>query len=177
MNKNIGFTPWKKALLFWVVFLSTYFLFKVFPVPPFNFFCGVTESNFQHFKEGFYAYLITCMIEALVFRRKITGWDGFLYSRMAATIFLPWLIFLLWYIAPAVYGKFPSDLYEIIYANLITVLVGFSAVTLEQGLAQIVFFRQLKWLLWILFLISIFLYTAFTFNLPWADVFVEPAWR
>ena len=91
---------------------------------------------------------------------------------MTATIFLPWIIFLLWYIAPALYGPWPNNTYEIIYANIITILVGVFTVILEQGLETAVFKKPQKTVLIILFLVSIMLYIIFTYNLPWADVFV-----
>jgi hypothetical protein len=166
-----------KAVAFWLVFLILYGLYRFFPVFPISLISGTTESVFQHFKEGFYAYLIVNLGEAVWFRRQVKDWERFLYARIASTVLLPWLIFLLWYIAPAVVGRWPNNAYEIIYANIITLLVGLSTVTLESGFEFIPYTRGIKWVLWLLFFTSILLYLVFTFRLPWTDVFIEPDWR
>lgn len=76
------------------------------------------------------------------------------------------------------YGKMPSIKLEILYANIITLLVGFTGAIFEQGLSRISYFRELKAVILILCISSVMLYMIFTFvNLPWADVFVEPDWR
>jgi hypothetical protein len=65
----------------------------------------------------------------------------------------------------------------IVWANLIMVIVGLFTVILELGLEGVAYSRALKGVLNILFRTSIILYTIFTFQLPWADVFVETDWR
>ena len=166
-----------KSLAFWLVFMILYGAYKFFPVFPLSLICCVTESNFQHYKAGFFSYLIVSLIEYGWCRRKISDRDSFLYSRIAATIFLPWIIFLLWYIAPALIVRWPNNVYEIVYANIIVLIVGVFTVILEAGLERIPYERSIKTVLIVLFLVSILLYIVFTFRLPWADVFVEPDWR
>ena len=166
-----------KTLAFWGVFLSLYGLYRFFPVFPLSLICGVCESNFQHYKAGFFSYLIVNLVEYAVHRQGIPDRDGYLYSRMAATVFLPWIIFLLWYLAPALIGRWPNNTYEIIWANLVTGIVGAFTAILERGLENAAYSRSLKAVLVILFLTSILLYLKFTFRLPWADVFLEPDWR
>lgn len=166
-----------KTLAFWGVFMLFYFIYKYFPNGVFAIFCGITESCFQHFKAGFFSYSCVNLIEYGVNRRKISNRDSFIYSRMTATVILPWIIFLLWYIAPALYGPWPNNTCEIIYANFIIILVGLFTVILEQGFDTALFKKSQKTVLIILFLVSIMLYIRFTYNLPWADVFVEPDWR
>ena len=166
-----------KTLAFWGVFMALYFLYKYFPNGVFAVFCGTTESCFQHFKAGFFSYSFVNLIEYGVNRSKITNQDQFIYPRMTATIFLPWIIFLLWYIAPALYGPWPNNTFEIIYANIIIILVGVLTVILEQSFETAIYKKPQKTVLIILFLVSIMLYIVFTYNLPWADVFVEPDWR
>ena len=93
-------------------------------------------------------------------------------------LFIPWVVFLLWYIAPAVYGQFPNQSGEIIYANVITILALVCAVILEAGFLRIPISRNLKIVIWGLLLVSLMLYMVFTFShLPWADVFIEPNWK
>lgn len=166
-----------KAVAFWIVFLILYVLYRFFPIFPISLISGTTESVFQHFKEGFYAYLIVNLIETALVYRRIPDRVSYLYARITATVLLPWLIFLLWYIAPAVIGRWPNNVYEIIYANLITFLVGLFAVTLERGFEQIEYTRGIKLVTLTLFFVSILLYLVFTYRLPWTDVFIEPDWR
>jgi len=154
-----------------------YFAYRFIPVFPLSLICSTTESNFQHYKSTFVAFLILNIIEFFVYRREIAGAKNYAISRLAATTFAPWIVFILWYIAPAVYGKMPMIPLEILYANMITLLVGYFVATLEQGLAQIRYSKSLTVVILTLFVVSILLYISFTFRLPWADVFVEPDWR
>lgn len=163
-----------KTLSFWVVFLALHFVYDVFPVFPVNLIGAIHESNFQHYKAGFFSYLIVNLVEYAWNYRMISDRESFLFSRLAATIFLPWIVFLLWYIAPALIGRWQSYAAEVIYANVITLLVGGYTVILESGLESIQYQKSLKFVLVSLFLISILLYIVFTYNLPWADVFVPP---
>lgn len=177
MKNTTGFRPWVKGVLFWVTFLVLYALRKLAPVIPITLLAGVDESNFQHYKGTFFAYLIISLIEFLVFRKKVENKSSFWYSRLIAAIFAPWLVFLVWYLAPAVYGPMPNMGLEILYGNLATLAVGFLAVIFERGFEQITFGKSLKIVVWTMIVISILVYTLLTFNLPWADVFTEPDWQ
>ena len=166
-----------KTALFWAVFMLLYFAYKYFPVFPLSLICSINQSNFQHFKAAFFAFLILNLIEFAIYRRQIQDKRGYFLSRLTAITFAPWIVFLLWYLAPAIYGRMPTIPLEIIYANIITLSVGYFVSSLEQGFAQIRYTRNLSTLILILFTASIVLYISFTFKLPWADVFVEPNWR
>jgi hypothetical protein len=169
---------YKKTLAYWAVFMVLYFAYKFVPNAFLAVFCGIAESNFQHFKATFFSWVILSVIEYVIYRRKIGDLETYFYSRMGTATLLPWFMFVLWYLAPAFYGQMPNIPLEIIYANIITVIVGVFGVIFERGLAQIRYFKELKIVLWTLFLASIALYMIFTFvKLPWADVFVEPDWR
>lgn len=177
MNQCIGFKPLVKMALFWIVFMFLYFAYKLFPIFPLSLISSVNESNFQHYKSTFFAFLILNLIEYLIFRRQIKNLSSFIGSRGLATILAPWMVFLLWYVGPAVYGQMPSIPLEILYANLVTLLVGFCVAILEGGFTHIPFTKPMLAVMITLFLISLLLYLRFTFELPWADVFVEPDWR
>jgi hypothetical protein len=166
-----------KGAAFWLIFMLMYGIYKAFPVFPLDIIMAVNESNFQHYKAAFFAFTLLGVIEYQIYRKRIDNRDGFLYSRMGTAIFAPWLIFLLWYVAPALYGEMPSIALEILYANVITILVGFAAITFERGFETMTYSQSLKTWLWVLFVVSIGLYVIFTYKLPWADVFMEPDWR
>jgi hypothetical protein len=177
MWRGPGFKPLIKMVLFWAIFMLLYFAYRFFPVFPLSLICSVTESNFQHYKSTFFAFLILNGIEYFIYRRQIVDWKGYSLSRLAATTFAPWVVFLLWYVSPAVHGRLPTIPVEIVYANLITLMVGYFVAILEEGLVQINYSKNLTFVVLILFVVSILLYVSFTFRLPWADVFVEPDWR
>lgn len=179
VNTQPGFRTGPKVFLFWVIFLILYGAFKVFPVFPLSIISGINESNFQHYKATFFTLLILNGIEYLAYRKQITDLAAFWYIRLLVGTFAPWMVFLLWYLSPAIYGdKMPSIPLEIIYSNIMTVVAGFYAVTFEKHLGQSNFSPSLKFITVSLFCVSIVLYMVFTFShLPWADVFVEPVWK
>lgn len=179
MNTQPGFRIGLKVFLFWFIFLILYGAYKVFPVFPLSIICGINESNFQHYKTTFFTLLILNGVEFLVYRRQITDLAAFWYVRLLVGTFAPWMVFLLWYLSPAIYGdKMPSIPLEIIYSNIMTVIAGFYAVTFEKHFGQANFSPSLKFITISLLCISILLYMVFTFShLPWADVFIEADWR
>ncbi len=167
-----------KGLFFWALFLIFYFVYKYIPWAPLKIICAVSESNFQHYKAAFFSWIILSSLEYLICKRKITVKSAFFYSRLSTATIMPWFVFILWYIGPAVYGKMPNVPLEIFYANLITVISGISAGIFEKGIEGINYSRELKALIIIMALASLLLYIVFTFvKLPWADVFIEPDWR
>ncbi len=167
-----------KGWIFWGVFLAMYFAYKFFPVTALGIFCGVSESNFQHYKASFFAWIITSLLEYIYLRRRIGDLQAFFFSRITTATILPWFVFLLWYIGPALYGQMPSIPLEILYANLITILVGMFGTIFEKGISRISWPRDLKIISLILAFVSLMHYIVFTFvKLPWADVFIEPNWR
>jgi len=177
MQTQASLKVYQKAFLFWAIYVVFHFAYKLMPVFPLALVCCVNESVFQHFKMGFFVYLLTSVLEYLIYRRRIQNKDNYWFSRLAATAFLPWIIFVLWYMAPAFYGEWPSLALEVIYSNIITIMVGLFAAVFERGLEQIVYSKPLKAVILTLFLISFCLYLIFTFKTPWADVFVVPKWK
>jgi len=178
MKKNLYGQPYLKGILFWLVFLLMYFAYKYFPSWPLSVLCAINESNFQHYKASFFAWIIISIPEYFMLRRSMPSLNGFIYSRMATAVILPWFVFILWYLGPAVYGKMPTIPLEILYANIITLIVGVFGNILERGLSGLSWTRELKFMILFLMLASLVLYMVFRFvKLPWADVFIEPDWR
>ncbi len=176
MKSANGFRPWLKGLLFWATFLLLYVLRKLAPVIPVTLISGVDESNFQHYKATFFAYLIISLVEYLIFRKRVSERQPYWYARLLAAIFAPWMVFLIWYGMAALAGRLSLPL-EIIWGNVATLLVGILAATFERGFEQISYGRPLQASIWALFVLSLIVYIVLTFRLPWADVFTEPAWQ
>jgi hypothetical protein len=179
MKNANEFQPWQKGLLFWLIFMLFYGLQKIAPFFPVTLITATNESNFQHYKATFITYFLTCLVEYLVFRKRLTNKSTFWYSRLLTTVFIPWLVFLAWYTMPALLGgkALPNTALEIVFANVIAIAVGIVAVVFERGFETISYSKGLKAAIWIFITLSILLYTLFTFYLPWADVFTEPNWR
>ena len=171
----IGKQGWLKVVGFWAGFMVLHFAYDFAPILPLRLLSGVDESVFQHMKICFYAYLLVSAIEYVIRRKRlIISREAFAFSRLLAALLVPWLMFILWYMAPAYYGHIASVFVEILYANIIMLLLGFCAVALEQGFEAIRYTPTLKGVIIALVLISISLYTIFTFRLPWVDVFENP---
>ncbi len=164
-----------KIVSFWILFLVLTAVYQAFPVAPLKVICPIYESVFQHMKGIFYAYALVNMAEYALRRKALEQRVAFVYARMLTTIIIPWLMFLLWYMGPAYYGPMPTIPLEVVYANVIMVLIGICAVLLERGFETMRYARELKLVIVLLLIISISLYTIFTFKLPWADVFTLPA--
>lgn len=161
-----------KIVGFWITFLLLHFAYDWWPAFPLNLFSAVDESLFQHLKIGFFTYLLVNTLEY--------GWrrprrDAWLYSRLWGAILTPWLMFILWYIGPAYYGPFPAIWQDILYANLVLLLLAACLIMIERQLETLLYPRPFKILTVGLFLILLSLFWIFTFRLPWTDLFVEPA--
>lgn len=138
-------------------------------------FSGVSEGTYQHAKIGFYAYLLVSLLEYLVWRKQFPNRSRFIFSRLSATIFLPWLMFLTWYQAPALLGQpMPQEWIEVVYALFTTSLICIACTLLGRDLERLEFSRTMKVILVIFFIASIELFTIFTFNTPWAGFFTYP---
>lgn len=168
---------WKKTLGFWLVFMVMYGVYRFFPVFPLSIICGTTETVFQHFKAAFFAYLITAGLEYWFNRKRISDREGFLYSRLQSALFIPWVIFLIWYIAPALGLRFSIPL-EIVWANFSLLVVAVCVLILERSWETAAVTRAQKTVIWALVALSAVLFVRFTFGpMPWTDVFIEPDWR
>ncbi len=144
------------------------------PILPVKLISGINESFFQHIKMTFFAYLFVNLVEYFLRRKNIQDKESFIYTRILTTTFLPWVVFIVWYIAPAYYGPFSNVAIEILYANIALIISGFVILVIEHTIDGIAYQKLSKFVLLALFLISMSYYIIFTFRLPWADVFADP---
>jgi hydrogenase-4 membrane subunit HyfE len=163
-----------KASGFWIGFLALHYAYNFLPILPIQLISGTNESFFQHQKIAFYTYLMVCGIEYLVRRRQIMDLSRFLHSRLFATLLVPWLVFVVWYIAPAYYGPWPTVFLEILYSNIAVIVVAVCVLVVERDMELMTYSRALRVLIVALFVVSISLFTIFTYRLPWTDVFADP---
>lgn len=163
-----------RSAIFLGLFLMLHYFYDFFPNIITELFSGTDESLYQHLKIGFYAYLILFLLELIMFRKQVENLDSFIFSRLLSTVLIPWMIFILWFIGPAVYGKFTSLVADVIYANIITYSSLAIISVFERWYEQLEYPPSIKILILVLIGLSILEFTIFTFNLPWHDMFVEP---
>jgi hypothetical protein len=162
-----------ETIVFQVLFLILHFAYNWIPSPLIALISGTSEGVFQHMKIAFYAYTLLSLGIYLLTRTRMANPSRFFFARLAANIFLPWGVFF-WYIAPAVLGQpMPSVALEIVYANCITLLVGLVFVVLGHEFESVQFSRFIQVSLFVLYILSICLFIAFTFQIPWAGFFFD----
>ena len=163
-----------RGLVYIPIFLSLHYIYEWFPNIFFQIFMGTEESVYQHCKLGFYAYLILVVLEFAIFRKKISDSTKYWWSRLMGALILPWLIFIIWYTAPAVYGFIPILWLEILYANICVYVTILSISIFEGAFQEINYSKAVKICLVILLLLTIMEFTIFSFKKPWADMFTVP---
>lgn len=95
-------------------------------------------------------------------------------ASLLITIIVPYFIIIVWYIIPAFYGKIKKEIYEILWAFIVLVIVAIISFNINHDLANIKFNRTVKIFIILLFFLSIFFFTYFTFSKPWVDIFQIP---
>ncbi len=165
-----------RSFVYLCLFDFLHYCYDWFPNLFVQIFSGINESFFQHWKIGYYAYIILTIGEFLIFRKKIADEDKekFIYSHLLSAIFLPMIVFIIWYIAPAVYGPIPIFWLEVVYSILACYVSVLLVSIFEQSFMEIPYNRTLKIIILILNLLLIMQLTIFTFKLPWADIFADP---
>ncbi|MEA1912634.1 MAG: DUF6512 family protein [candidate division WOR-3 bacterium] len=162
-----------KSLLFLAIFSILHFGYDfthwVFLAP----LCGINESVFQHLKMAFWAYLIASLIEYFLIRRNVSKIKNFWYPRILSTIIVPWFIFIIWYLVPALWGKVESLRLEVFWSVLVTILSGIIGGMMEKNIEGKDFNSSFKIVILILFIVSAFLYIWFTYKPPWIDLFIN----
>jgi len=163
-----------RSLLLLAIFIGMHYLYKFFPNVIIQIFSGINESVFQHMKVGFYSYLILSVIEFLVFKKKITNKDKFLFSRVFSMVLYPYLIFLFFLFSRVVYPWQMLFVIEIISAQITVYISVLFLSFIEVEIMKFEFGKRLRVLLGILLVLLIIEFTAFSFYLPWHDILANP---
>lgn len=163
-----------KAFIYLVIFSVLHFAFDLTGWTFLKPFCGTNESVFQHLKTAFWAYLLASFVECFSVKKKSIVDKSFWYSRLLATTFVPWTIFLVYFLGPATVGKFPASSLELTWAILVSFFSGLAGGLIEKQLEGQKMTFAFRSLIIFLFLSSAFLYVVFTYRLPWLDMFRAP---
>ncbi len=171
--KKIGYII-LKSLIFTGLFSILHFLYTLSPNPFFQAISGKDESVFQHWKMGFFAYLILIGFDYLIIRKKVENRNSFVFSRFTTTLLIPWIIFVIWYLAPAFIGAPLSFGWELTWALIVVFITGILGSILDKNLEKVEFNLSAKIIIIGLVIISTFIFIWFSFVNPWIDVFMEP---
>jgi hypothetical protein len=161
-----------KIIIFWVLFLLLHFSYDWFKNPVIAVISGTNESFMQHAKIGFLAYSLASLAEFLLWGNQLANPRSFIDSRILTSLILPWVMFIVYYIAPAFYGKaMPTIPLEIIYANIVLLVIGVLLALFENNLGNVIFSPHNEMVLWGLWALGFVEMAIFTFRPPWADFF------
>ncbi|MBC7349109.1 MAG: hypothetical protein H5U05_03960 [Candidatus Aminicenantes bacterium] len=163
-----------KAFIYLIFFSVLHFGYDLTHLSFLKPFCGIDESIFQHLKMAFWAYLLASMVEYPVFKRKKKKYESFWIPRFFSATIVPWTIFLVWYLAPATGGKLSPSYLELIWALVVSYFSGLAGGLIERTLEDQRLAFCFKVLVIFLAVASAFLYIAFTYQLPWIDMFRAP---
>jgi hypothetical protein len=162
-----------KLLIFWILFLIFHFAYDWFPYPAVVVIAGNSEGAVQHIKMAFFAYTFASLIEYGYLRLPKTDRLRFLDSRLIGLLIVSIGTFL-WYIVPAIRGAgMPTDLLEIVYANVILLLVGLGTILLERDLVSITLSKASRWVLIIFNLVLMTILVLGTFRTPWGGFWFQ----
>jgi hypothetical protein len=160
-----------KGILYLFTFQAFHFLYDLIPVVPVNIIAAIDESPWEHFKIGFYVYVLWTIIEYFAFKSKIERRQEYLFGGFLAAIITPWIIITIWYIMPALHGPFAYEWQEMIWAIISTYICILIIHTFHQAFAKMEFPTFLRVIILVIMGIMVMNYTIFSFQKPWADVF------
>ena len=157
---------WWKLFAVWGTFLLLHFSYETFPSLLFRLIGEDGETTFFHMKMLFVAYVLVTLVELVIRRKSLPSVQTFVYSRALIAVAYPWLTITLWFTAEAVGIKVPVIPWEIIYANVLTVLGIYLALRMEELFVDTEFRPALKAMILLLFAAAVLSYAAFSLETP-----------
>ncbi len=164
-----------KILILQAIFIVLHYLYKWIPCGFTSIFGGINESVYQHMKMCFFAYILFTLIEFAIFRRSILDVNQYLFSRLFSATFYPLVLIVIYYFGPLVFGHFKKIGYEIFFANNALLVSSYMTLVVEKQIEASEYSLAFKWIVSILFVLSLVEFIGFTKKLPWLDVFKDPA--
>jgi hypothetical protein len=157
-----------KLFIFWALFLVFHFAYSWLPLPIVAVFAGNSEGAVQHMKMAFFAYTIASLIEYAYLKIPKTERLRFLDSRLLGLYIVTFAMFL-WYLIPAIRGAaMPNDLLEVLYANIVLVLVGLGTLILERDFVSSIQLSRTSRVVIIVFdLVLMAILIIGSFKIPW----------
>ncbi len=165
--------PLAKGFLYLALFSLLHYGYELTGLSFLRPICGVNESVFEHLKMGFFAYGFLSCIEYFLAKERERG-QSFFFSRLTSNLFIPWILFLLWYTGQAIWGKNNSWIGELAWAFTVTVLAGTFGSIMEHEVAKKSFPSATRLVFLFLWGASLFLFVRFTYHPPAIDLFALP---
>ena len=167
-----------KIIAFHFVFLIMHYLYEWFPGRLTRLFGATSESMFQHMKAVFFSYLLLTAIEFALTYRAIPSRTRYLYARLLGAVAMPLLMNVYYFTAAAYVGQLSSILLEVVFANLVLLMLSTTTFLLERHFEAVEPARPLQVMIVLMFLIAFSEFVIFDDRLPWFDVFaVPPGWE
>jgi hypothetical protein len=161
--------------IFFVIFVILHFLYDLIPHPAVGLVSGTSESVFQHLKIGFYAYLLAGLLELpLLPVRRIFFSPRNTYPWLFTAVLVPWFLFILYYLMPAIAGEVENMRYHVMYSTFITYVAGVFAAVVRDELAEAPLGRGLRLITLLLFISTAVLVVVFNVQPPPLDLFEMP---
>ena len=157
---------WWKLIATWILFLGLHFSYETFPNTLFKIIGEEGETNYYHMKMLFFAYSFSSILEYIIKRKKLISPQNFAYTRMFIAVVFPWMTITVFFLAEAVTGEMLALPWEIIYANIVTVIGIYVALRLEDALEAIEYRPAVKGSILMIFLMALFTYLVFSFKPP-----------
>jgi len=163
-----------KSLIYLMIFSILHFGYDLthwaFLIP----LCGINESVFQHLKMVFWAYFLVNLVEYFVIKRKVSERKTFWYPKLLSTIIIPWIVMIIWYFVPVLFGRVESLVLNVSWSVFSTYSSGVIVGIIEKNIEKNLFTSNFKMVILILIIVSAFLYVWFTYKPPWIDLFINP---
>jgi hypothetical protein len=157
---------WWKVVAIWALFLLLHFSYETFPNALFRIIGEEGETTFFHMKMLFFAYLFVTAVELLARRKTIRSLQSFAFSRMLIAVAYPWLTITIWFTAQALGIHVPVIPWEIIYANVVTLIGIYMAVRMEELFTETEFRPSMKVLIALTFTAAVLSYVSFSLSVP-----------
>lgn len=166
--------PWWKLVAIWLVFLGLHFSYETFPNVVFRIIGEDGETTFFHMKMLFFAYIFVAAAQSAAMRiQGVHPTLDLVISRMLIAVAYPWLTITMWFSAEALGLDLPVVPWEIIYANVWTLIGIYLALRLEEALGGLTFRPALKWATALVFAAALVSYVSFSIDTP-VDFFTTP---
>jgi hypothetical protein len=166
--------PWWKLLAVWIGFLLLHFSYETLPGLFFQVLAEKNETTFLHMKMLFVSYILITLVEFFIRRKKLTSPGDFIYSRLLLAVAYPWLTITFWFTAESLGFHIPVIPWELIYANITTLLGIYLTLRLEEPFDRLSFRPATRVMILVLFSVAILSYVAFSFQVP-QPFFTSPA--
>lgn len=163
-----------RAIILVGIFLLLHYVHDWFPTSTFALIIGADgEAIFQHWKIASFSFIILTLIEIPLSIGELKH-DWWWFGKIFSIVFVPFVIFILFYVLLMFLNSPPSEIVEIINANIVLLLSYFTSSILEWQFREKKVQLGVKIVLLVLLVILIAEFIVFSFKTPIYDIFLDP---